>query len=720
MMATSPEDAAPSSRRGSKTTSGGFSVHAPVVDEDGRVATPGLVQGEETDRPLTLVEKARRPFERAYAYFERLSRAFGWRYVALVALVYGINQGVGEAFLFGAQRYFFLDDLGVSAARYTQYDGFANIPWQIKAIYGMASDSFSCCGGLKRTPYMVVAGVLGVMGALVLSSTPAGPNMSAVFLIFMNYSIASPDVMVDASAAERAKTHPHLTADIQSLCWGALHIFNFFATASVGYLLKPIGPRGIFGLLAFTSLAMLVPASLGWLGERRQQREAAYARAALTEGENVPTEGNDGEVVVSALHDDTKGGVVDDDDDVGEGGAQQHHKDGTSAALKDIDLEEEEEDVTDLTIEDEEAPPAVTKATTRQASKTRGGLFEDPKTGVFVAAFLTCGTSVIIGSMQVFYEGPNPNMVEGGTTLVLGSCLAVALWILLKPMSPALAGTACYIFIEGAFQPQTAVIFDWSHDDGDKNGNCARHCDDDEDDDLACGWARDRAYPCIDPVFYQWMRSMLGVFGFLGVIMYNTYFSDWPFRKVLLLGQFVYFASNMMDWVWVSRTNLELGLNDRLFLFGSDAIQPLLKKLHLMPVYVLAARLCPENVEATLFALLMGLSNFGSILGLYHGVALLAMFGGVDKPEYRHLPAFVFVRTIIYLAPMALVLIFVPHGSPNDSFDPDTGELIPASASKKAGDEPSKAASFTSSKSLDEEKDPSGRGDIELPTLPPQ
>jgi hypothetical protein len=31
---------------------------------------------------------------------------------------------------------------------------------------------------------------------------------------------ASPDVMIDASVAERAKTHPRLAADVQSLCWG--------------------------------------------------------------------------------------------------------------------------------------------------------------------------------------------------------------------------------------------------------------------------------------------------------------------------------------------------------------------------------------------------------------------------------------------------------------------------------------------------------------------
>ncbi|KAJ8444251.1 hypothetical protein Cgig2_024577 [Carnegiea gigantea] len=41
-----------------------------------------------------------------------------------------------------------------------------------------------------------------------------------------------------------------------------------------------------------------------------------------------------------------------------------------------------------------------------------------------------------------------------------------------------------------------------------------------------------------------------------------------------------------------------------------------------MPILVLAARLCPEGVEATLFATLMSISNAGSVLGGLIGAGL--------------------------------------------------------------------------------------------------
>ena len=108
------------------------------------------------------------PWRQIWGYYGRLCGAFGWRYVAIVSLTYGVNQGVGEALLFSAQKYFFLDDLGLSAARASQLDGFSNIPWQVKAVYGMASDSYALWGGLRKAPYMVLAGVGGVASASAL------------------------------------------------------------------------------------------------------------------------------------------------------------------------------------------------------------------------------------------------------------------------------------------------------------------------------------------------------------------------------------------------------------------------------------------------------------------------------------------------------------------------------------------------------------------------
>ena len=96
---------------------------------------------------------------------------------------------------------------------------------------------------------------------------------------------------------------------------------------------------------------------------------------------------------------------------------------------------------------------------------------------------------------------------------------------------------------------------------------------------------------------------------------------------------------NFLDLAWVLRLNLlsvlrypsslasvcffpttmmfaadRLGVPDKVFLFGEDVIGPILDKLLSMPMYILVAKHMPPGVEATLFALEMGLVNIAPSL----------------------------------------------------------------------------------------------------------
>jgi len=465
----------------------------------------------------------RYPWSRLAAYYGRLFNAFGWRYVALVSLTYGINQGVGEALLFTAQKYYFLDDLKLTPARASQLDGFANIPWQIKAVYGMLSDAAPLWGGLHKAPYMIVAGATGVAAAAALWLMPiASWRPAALLLVLANWSIASPDVMVDGTTAEKSRDHPHLAADLQSLSWGSLYACATLANLGVGYAVAPagLGARGTFGLCAVTSLAVLIPAAAGWLGDAPR-------------------------------------------------------------------------------------PPRPARDPRRNDDRRR----------VFGCAAATCMCSVVIGSLEAFYTGPIA--VVGSVTAALGLGLAFLLWHALKPISRDLSGAAVYIFLVGALQPSTEVLFAWYHDDGLKHGNCSRHCDDDDD----CGWAHDRDYPCIEASYYSQMRAVGRFFGLVGVVLYNAYFSDWKYRDVFVGGHCVLFLANLLDYAWVRRANVSLGIDDRLFLLGVEMIQPVVARIANMPTFVLAAKVCPPDVEATLFALLMGLANFGAARTRRRGIS---------------------------------------------------------------------------------------------------
>jgi len=82
-----------------------------------------------------------------------------------------------------------------------------------------------------------------------------------------------------------------------------------------------------------------------------------------------------------------------------------------------------------------------------------------------------------------------------------------------------------------------------------------------------------------------------------------------------------------------------------------------------MPVLVLAARLCPEGMEATLFATLMSVSNGGSVVGGLLGAGLTQLFG-ITKDRFDNLAALIILCNLSSLLPLPL-LGLLPGGNPD-------------------------------------------------------
>lgn len=55
-----------------------------------------------------------------------------------------------------------------------------------------------------------------------------------------------------------------------------------------------------------------------------------------------------------------------------------------------------------------------------------------------------------------------------------------------------------------------------------------------------------------------------------------------------------------------------------------------------MPLLVLACRMCPKNIEGTMYALLMSTLNFGSIISLQLG-GVLTYFLGISDTNFDNL-----------------------------------------------------------------------------------
>ena len=224
------------------------------------------------------------PVSNLIAYLRRLSDAFGWRYVTSVLMCYGINQGVGESLMFYARRYYMLDNVGIDSKTYGQLIGFGDIPWQLKSLFGVLSDTVPIFG-MHRAPYMAFAGVVGVVATSLLSVIPATGLPNAVYgLIFFAISLnfAMPDVMIDATVAERSKQRPEYAAELQALCWGAINSVGLPFEMAKGYMLEALGAKPIFAVCIGAAACVLVPPCCGWIEGRPSQRPRGCTEGTRT------------------------------------------------------------------------------------------------------------------------------------------------------------------------------------------------------------------------------------------------------------------------------------------------------------------------------------------------------------------------------------------------------------------------------------------------------
>ena len=139
-------------------------------------------------------------------------------------------------------------------------------------------------------------GGLGAAAFLTIGLAPiSSVGMAGVLLFVVNLGIWGPDVIIDGANAERFKTHPSLASDLQTLSWGSLAAFGILAGLSGGVLQGMFGARklprymygchlgcillkmpaislaagGVFVVASLASLAVAVPAGLGWMKEGR-------------------------------------------------------------------------------------------------------------------------------------------------------------------------------------------------------------------------------------------------------------------------------------------------------------------------------------------------------------------------------------------------------------------------------------------------------------------
>lgn len=150
-------------------------------------------------------------------------------------------------------------------------------------------------------------------------------------------------------------------------------------------------------------------------------------------------------------------------------------------------------------------------------------------------------------------------------------------------------------------------------------------------------------------------QSLVG-YGFLlvGTAVYSRYVQGAPFIRIFACAQLAAIGMSLLDVLLATRYTHRLGLPDRAFVLGTDAVGTVLDRVSAQPFFVIAARLCPVGCEASLYAFFMSTYNFGNTLSGVFGAALTPLFG-VEQGKYEGLSRLLLLRAACGLLPLALL-----------------------------------------------------------------
>jgi folate/biopterin transporter len=165
-----------------------------------------------------------------------------------------------------------------------------------------------------------------------------------------------------------------------------------------------------------------------------------------------------------------------------------------------------------------------------------------------------------------------------------------------------------------------------------------------------------------EPEFLGRVRLVTSFASLLGIWIYQRFLKTVAFRHILGWSIVISSVLGLTTLLLVTHTNRALGIDDHWFSLGDSLILSVMGQIAFLPVLVLSARLCPKGIEASLFALLMSVSNLSGLLSQELG-ALLTHWFGVTETNFDKLWLLVLITNLSTLLALPF-LNWLPLGDP--------------------------------------------------------
>ena len=156
------------------------------------------------------------------------------------------------------------------------------------------------------------------------------------------------------------------------------------------------------------------------------------------------------------------------------------------------------------------------------------------------------------------------------------------------------------------------------------------------------------------PEFLGRVRLVTSIAALVGIWIFQRFLKSVPFRVIFTWSTVFSAILGLTTLLLVTHANRALGIDDHWFSLGDSLILTVMGQIAYMPVLVLAARICPPGVEATLFALLMSITNLAGLVSHETG-AVLMHYLGVTETIFDKLWLLVTITNLSTLLPLPFI-----------------------------------------------------------------
>ncbi|MHA1717938.1 MAG: MFS transporter [Promethearchaeota archaeon] len=134
---------------------------------------------------------------------------------------------------------FLQDHLGVESVKAIGYQSLIMSPWYIKIIFGFISDKFPIKNFGKRRPYILLAGIFGLVGWFTLANFKTFNGWVIITGILTAGSVAIADTVFDSMGVDLAP--PNRRSAMQGVGWGLRGLGGFLSGMTFGIIVSKAG-----------------------------------------------------------------------------------------------------------------------------------------------------------------------------------------------------------------------------------------------------------------------------------------------------------------------------------------------------------------------------------------------------------------------------------------------------------------------------------------------